>query len=197
MSRLGVALQKAVEWIGPERDRVLADWVRAVADVRGIAESDARPGCARSLSALLERLAAGDVEGFLGAEASRAQHEARRGASLLGDALEIRVLDRCLASVLVRVCPDKDALAETLVALDELGDRRLEALLAAQEDESGAAAAGRAGARRARGRAGAGGAAGERGAAARRSGEPPPRVAAGARLVGGAPDRARCASPRS
>ena len=46
------------------------------------------------------------------------------------------MLDRCLASVLVRVCPDKDALAEALVALDELGDQRLEALLAAQEDES-------------------------------------------------------------
>ena len=46
------------------------------------------------------------------------------------------MLDRCLASVLVRVCPDKDTLAEALVALDELGDRRLEALLVAQEDES-------------------------------------------------------------
>ena len=136
MSRLGVALQKAVEWIKPERDTVLADWVRAVADVRGIAEADARAGCARALDALLERLATGDVEAFLGAESSRAQHEARRGASLLSDALEIRVLDRCLASVLVRVCPDKDSLAEALVALDELGDRRLETLLAAQEDES-------------------------------------------------------------
>jgi putative methionine-R-sulfoxide reductase with GAF domain len=38
--------------------------------------------------------------------------------------------------VLASACPDRDALAETLVALDELGDRRLEALLAAQEDES-------------------------------------------------------------
>jgi putative methionine-R-sulfoxide reductase with GAF domain len=136
MSRLGASLQRAVGWIRPERDAVLADWVRAVADVRGIAEADARGGCARSLDALLERLTAGDVETLLADEASRAQHEARRGASLLGDALEIRVLDRCLASVLVRVCPDKDALAEALVALDELGDRRLEALLVAQEDES-------------------------------------------------------------
>jgi putative methionine-R-sulfoxide reductase with GAF domain len=136
MSRLGAALQRAAEWVRPERDAVLADWVRAVADVRGIAEADARAGCARSLDALLERLATGDAEAFLAAESSRAQHEARRGASLLGDALEIRVLDRCLASVLVRVCPDKDTLAEALVALDELGDRRLEMLLAAQEDES-------------------------------------------------------------
>jgi putative methionine-R-sulfoxide reductase with GAF domain len=136
VSRLGAALQRAAAWIRPERDAVLSDWVRAVADVRGLAEADVRPGCERSLEALLERLAAGDVEGFLAAESSRAQHAARRGASLLGDALEIRVLDRCLASVLQRVCPDKDTLADTLVALDELGDRRLEMLLAAQEDES-------------------------------------------------------------
>jgi putative methionine-R-sulfoxide reductase with GAF domain len=136
MSRLAAALRRAAEWVGPEREAVLADWVRAVADVRGIAEADARDGCARSLDVVLEKLAAGDVEGLLAAESGRAQHEARRGASLLGDALEIRVLDRCLAGVLRRVCPDPDALADTLIALDELGDRRLEMLLAAQEDES-------------------------------------------------------------
>jgi putative methionine-R-sulfoxide reductase with GAF domain len=136
VSRLGAALRRAAEWIRPQRDAVLADWVRAVADVRGIAEADARGGCERSLDALLETLGAGDVEGLLAAEAARAQREARRGGSLLGAALEIRVLDRCLAGVLLRVCPDKDTLAYTLVALDELGDRRLEALLAAQEDES-------------------------------------------------------------
>jgi len=107
-----------------------------VADVRGIAEAEARDGCARTLDALLERISAGDVEGLLAAEARRAGQAARRGASLLGEALEIRVLDRCLAHVLLAACPDRDALAETLVALDELGDRRLEALLVAQEDES-------------------------------------------------------------
>ena len=136
MSRLGLALQRGVAWIRPERDAVLADWVRAVADVRGIAEGDARAACARALDTLLDRLGAGEAEAFLAAESTRAQQEARRGASLLGDALEIRVLDRCLASVLLRVCHDRELLAETLVALDELGDRRLEALLAAQEDES-------------------------------------------------------------
>jgi putative methionine-R-sulfoxide reductase with GAF domain len=51
-------------------------------------------------------------------------------------ALDIRVLDRCLAAVLTSACPDRDTLADALVALDELGDRRLEGLLAAQEDES-------------------------------------------------------------
>ncbi len=136
MSRLGPTLQRAAGWLRPRRDAVLGDWVRAVADVRGMAEADVREGCARELDELLVRLGAGDVEGVVGAEGRRAEREARRGASLLGIALDLRVLDRCLASALVSECPDRESLAETLVALDELGDRRLEALLAAQEDES-------------------------------------------------------------
>jgi putative methionine-R-sulfoxide reductase with GAF domain len=136
VSRLGATLQRAAEWLRPQRDAALGDWVRAVADVRGVAEADVREGCARELDALIERFAAGDVEGLLAEEARRAGREARRGASLLGAALDIRVLDRCLASVLGATCPDRETLAETLVALDELGDRRLEALLTAQEDES-------------------------------------------------------------
>lgn len=136
MSRLGQALKRVAEWVRPERDAVLADWVRAVADVRGMAEADVRGGCGSALDGLIARLGSGDVDGFLETESGRAQREARRGASLIGDALEIRVLDRCLASVLQRQCPDKESLAEALVALDELGDRRLELLLAAQEDES-------------------------------------------------------------
>jgi putative methionine-R-sulfoxide reductase with GAF domain len=136
MSRLGATLQRAAGWLRPRRDDVLGDWVRAVADVRGVPEAQAREGCARELDALLDRLAGGDVDGVVAEEARRAGTEARRGASLLGAALDIRVLDRCLAGVLVTTCPDRESLAETLVALDELGDRRLEALLAAQEDES-------------------------------------------------------------
>jgi putative methionine-R-sulfoxide reductase with GAF domain len=137
MRRLGATLQQAAEWLRPQRDAVLADWVRAVADVRGVAEADVREVCGRELDALLDRFSAGDVEGLLAADGRRAEREARRGGSLLGAALDIRVLDRCLASVLTTECPDRGALADTLVALDELGDRRLEALLAAQEDESG------------------------------------------------------------
>jgi len=136
VSRLGPALQRAAGWLRPSRDAVLADWVRAVADVRGIAEADARDGCARELDALLDRLSTGDAEGVLTAEAQRAEREVRRGASLLGIALDLRVLGRCLASVLVSACPDRESLAESLVALDELADQRREVLLAAQEDES-------------------------------------------------------------
>jgi putative methionine-R-sulfoxide reductase with GAF domain len=136
MSRLAATLQRAAEWLQPHREALLSDWARAVADVKGIAEAAAREDCARELEQLLARLRGGDVEGLLAEEAKRAERETRRGASLLGIALDIRVLDRCLAAALASAGLDRDALADTLVALDELGDRRLEALLAAQEDES-------------------------------------------------------------
>ena len=136
MKRLGSVLEQAAAWLGPERDAILHDWVRAVAEVRAIPEREARERCTGALDRLLGRLKEGDVDGLLLEEAGRAEHEVRRGASLVGAALEIRVLNRCLATVLMRACPDREALAETLVALDELGDQRLETLLMAQEDES-------------------------------------------------------------
>jgi putative methionine-R-sulfoxide reductase with GAF domain len=136
VSRLGPVLQRAAGWLRPHRDPLARDWVRGVADLRGIAEADVREACGRELDLLLDRLSAGDVEGLLAEEARRAERAARRGASLLEAARDLRVLGRCLASVLVSACPDRDSLGETLVALDELGDRRLEALLAAQEEES-------------------------------------------------------------
>jgi GAF domain-containing protein len=136
MSRLGPVLQRAAAWLEPHRGAVLGDWVRAVAEVRGVPEAGVRERCERELGLLLERLSAGDVEGLLSEEARRAEREARRGASLLDASRDIRVLDRCLASVLASACPDRLSLAETLVALDELGHHRLEALLAAQEEES-------------------------------------------------------------
>jgi putative methionine-R-sulfoxide reductase with GAF domain len=136
MSRLGPDLQLAAGWLRPGRDAVLESWVRGLADLRGIAALELRDVCARELDLLLERLSAGDVEGLVAAEAQRAERATRRGASLLGMAVDLRVLDRCLASTLASACPDRDSLAQSLMALDELGDRRREALLAAQEDES-------------------------------------------------------------
>jgi putative methionine-R-sulfoxide reductase with GAF domain len=136
MTRLGATLQQAARWLEPHQETLLSEWVRAVADVRGVAEAAARDDCRSELDRVLRRLRAGDVDGLLADEARRAEREARRGTSLLGMAKDIRMLDRCLGSALTSACPDRDALADALVALDELGGRRLEALLAAQEDES-------------------------------------------------------------
>jgi putative methionine-R-sulfoxide reductase with GAF domain len=136
LRRLGPALERAAAWLCPERDAILDEWVRAVAEVRAIPEREARDRCTGALDRLLDHLKEADVDGLLVEEAGRAEHEIRRGGSLVSTAMEIRVLNRCFANVLMRACPEREALAETLVALDELGDQRLETLLMAQEDEA-------------------------------------------------------------
>jgi GAF domain-containing protein len=61
---------------------------------------------------------------------------AREGASFNALALAIRAFDRCCLPFLLKTCPDREALAECLLALDELAGRRLAILLQAQEEES-------------------------------------------------------------
>ena len=136
MSRLGPTLKLALGWLRPEREALLRSWVRAVADVRELPEASVTTRCAATLDRLFERLSGGDVEGLLNDEALAAEHEARHGASLLGTAVETRMLNRCLSGYLNGACPEQALLADALVAFDELGDRRLEILLAAQEAES-------------------------------------------------------------
>jgi len=136
VSRLGPVLTRAAGWLEPHRGELLRDWIRAVADVRGIPEGAVAPRCGAALERLLGRLSSGELEALLADEAQAAERDARRGTSLLGIAVETRMLNRCLASLLTRACPKPEALAETLVAFDELGDRRLEMLLAAQEGEA-------------------------------------------------------------
>ena len=136
MRKLGPVVARAAEWLAPEREAILADWTRSVVEVRGISESEARARCGPALDRLLARMKEGDVEGLLVEDAGRAAHDVQRGHSLVASAHEIRVLDRCLAAVLIRACAERESLADTLVALDELGDQRLEMLLMAQEDES-------------------------------------------------------------
>ncbi|HVO10416.1 MAG TPA: GAF domain-containing protein [Vicinamibacteria bacterium] len=136
MTGLAPALERAAQWLQPHRQELLESWIRAVTEVRGIAQAEAAARCSSGLETLLSRLASGDLEGYLQQAMVSAEHEARRGTSLLGVAVETRMLNRCLGTVLTRVCPDPQTLTQSLVAFDELGDRRLEILLAAQEAES-------------------------------------------------------------
>ena len=136
-------------------------------------------------------VSAGDVEALLAAEALAAERDARRGDE---PARRSPSTSACSTAACARArcapARSREALAETLVALDELGDRRLEILLAAQEDESArrlveaqeqaARAAERARELQRR----------QRGAAARGGGEPPPRRADRPALLRGPPHRA-------
>jgi len=135
MTKLALTLQRAVERLRPHRDAITEEWARSLAPLGSGTEEEVREDCARSLDALFVRLTAGDVEGLLAEESRQASLDARRGASTVVRARAVRVLSRCLRSRLIDREPEPDLL-ETLAALDELALRRVEALLAAQEEES-------------------------------------------------------------
>jgi len=134
--RLGAALQNVFHLLAPQRDALLEAWARAVAADAPGRESEGRALCQASLAMLFDHLGRGDVEGLMAAETSVASEAAQSGGSARLAAQAIRSLDRCCLPILLTSCPEREALAEALVALDELGDFRFEALLVAQEEES-------------------------------------------------------------
>lgn len=136
MKNLAPALQRAAGYLGPHRDELVECWMATLATLDPPPAEDLHGFCRRMVDAALVRLGDGQVQAFLEAEAQAAAEAARRGESSQPLAAALRSFDRCCARFLVAACEDKGVLAECLLALDELGDRRLEALLTAQEDES-------------------------------------------------------------
>jgi GAF domain-containing protein len=137
MTRFSEALQKTFALLAPHRAGILEAWVRAVAaEARG-REAEARSLCAFSLERLFERIGRGEVEGLVHDESVAASEAARASTPSRLAAVTIRTLDRCCLPFLITASLERDVLAESLLALDELGDLRLEALLHAQEEESG------------------------------------------------------------
>jgi GAF domain-containing protein len=136
VSSSGAALQRTAAWLAPHRDALLESWLVALSALAPGEPEERRAFCTRTLDTLLSRLARGEAEAWLASEAAAAAEAARLGHTFRPLALAIRVLDRCCLPFLLKACPDKESLAESLLALDELGDRRLEVLLNAQEEES-------------------------------------------------------------
>ncbi len=128
-------LRKTAEHLLPHREALADAWIAALARGGGASEGTQRAQQA-GLSALLDRLSRGEVDALLRDEAAEAEKAARQGASFADRALAIRVLDRCCVPFLLQACADKESLAECLLALDELADRRLEILVRVQEDEA-------------------------------------------------------------
>jgi len=136
MTPLAAALEKTAAHLRPHRDALVESWVRAIAALVPDPPGDIRGFCARGLDGLLDHLEQGRVEELLREEAAEARAAAQAGISLGLRAVAVRVLDRCCLPLLLAACPEREPLAECLLALDELGDRRLEALLWAQEQEA-------------------------------------------------------------
>jgi putative methionine-R-sulfoxide reductase with GAF domain len=133
---LAEALQRTARLLEPHTEALIVAWTDALREGWPEPEEELLEYCSRGAASLLRRLIDGELEQFLADEARSAEASARLGDSLLGAARAIRVFDRCCLSFLASSCPDRESLAESLLALGELGSRRLEILLQAQEEET-------------------------------------------------------------
>jgi putative methionine-R-sulfoxide reductase with GAF domain len=130
------ALRRTAEHLLPHREALADAWSASLARSGAPLSEESQRNREAALSVLLDRLSRGEVEALLQDEASEAEAAARGGAGFAERALAIRVLDRCCVPFLLQACADKEALAECLLALDELADRRLEILIRVQEEEA-------------------------------------------------------------
>jgi putative methionine-R-sulfoxide reductase with GAF domain len=137
MNDLAAVLKRTAVHLEPHREALVEAWVLALREAWPEPEDDLRDYCVEAAESLFGRLVRGELQELLAAEARAAEDAARMGDSLQRAARAIRVLDGCCLPFLIQACPDREELARCLLALDELGDRRLEALLQAQEDEAG------------------------------------------------------------
>jgi putative methionine-R-sulfoxide reductase with GAF domain len=125
---LGAALQRTANHLEPHREALVAAWVRSLRDVGDRPGVDLYPACAKRVDALLAQFTRGEAGGAL--------DDASSEDDPTGSALALRILDRCCLPFLFTACPDREALAESVLALDEVGVQRLEAILQAREQEA-------------------------------------------------------------
>lgn len=129
-------LKRIGSLLEPHREALCEAWILAVVQSGAAPEEQARAYCTRSLEAALLAMREGRASDLLAEESAAAQEAAHAGRSSQFPALALGLFDRCCLPHLLAGCPDRGTLAESLIVLDELGHRRLEALLQAQEDES-------------------------------------------------------------
>jgi putative methionine-R-sulfoxide reductase with GAF domain len=127
------ALQSIARQIAPHRETVTERWLEAVATLAEPPEPDVRGFCTRTVAALLERLSRGELDPLLAEEARAAEAILAAGRSLEPLFRAARMLERsCLA--VVDAGSDPILRLESVLALHELTERRLEVLLHAQQD---------------------------------------------------------------
>lgn len=136
MTPLARTLQQVGAYLEPHKVDLAQAWYLALMEAEAAPQGDAKGHCVAAVERLLVALSSAQVEALLAQEATEAADAARAGGSLRRQAAGIRLLNRCCLPFLLSACPGSRELADVLLALDELGDRRLEVLLAAQEEES-------------------------------------------------------------
>jgi L-methionine (R)-S-oxide reductase len=134
LSPLAATLQKTAALLQPHRDAVIEAWQRELGEARLRPGDDLRRFCTERVDGMLASFAKGDVDGLLAGEGrptAPGDHSAHHAV-----ALALRMLDRCCLPFLFTACPDRESLAEAVLALDEVGVRRLRVLLQAEDQES-------------------------------------------------------------
>jgi GAF domain-containing protein len=129
---LALALQRAAAHLAPHRDRLVETWTRELAEVAPRIAPDIHAYATRNVDTLLARMGQGELERL---KADDEKDAAASVASLPLVLLAVGAFYRALIPSVIDSAPDRDALAESLVALHELFDRRLEVFLRAQEAE--------------------------------------------------------------
>ena len=127
---LALALQRAAARLRPHRDRLVEAWTRELAEVAPRVAPDLRAYASRNVDVLLDRLEKSELEALLADDQRDAEVSAARPAVVM---LAVGAFHRSCIPFLVEASPDGAALTESLVALHELFDKRLEVFLRAQE----------------------------------------------------------------
>lgn len=133
---LALSLKRTVERLRPHREALLESWVQAMGVLADAPPQGWRSFCTERLDGFIARLEHGDLEGLLAEEAAAAESSVREAVSFDPFALAIRAFDGCCLPFLLEACADKGSLGDALLALDELGNRRLEAVIQAHEEEA-------------------------------------------------------------
>ena len=129
------ALARVATILEPQLASVVEAWTRTLVLLTPGPEEELHSYCGRTLDRLLQGLKGGNLDQYLAEEHEAAFEAARSGASLVPLALATRSLDRCVVPCLVAALSDPATLQETLAAFHDLGDRRLAALLRAQDED--------------------------------------------------------------
>ena len=125
-----LALQKSAARLRPHRDRLVEAWARELAEVAPRMAPDLRAYASRNVDVLLERLERSELEALLADDRKDAEKSSARPAVVM---LAVGAFHRAVLPVLIEAASDRETLAESVLALHELFDRRLEVFLREQE----------------------------------------------------------------
>jgi GAF domain-containing protein len=129
-------LDRVLSRLAAFRAPIVESAARAAAAACPGREAEAGEGTRVSLERLFDHAGKGQLDAWLREEGESAAQSARAGRPSVLQVVGIRALTRAALPFLVQVHDTRESVAEAMLALDELSDRRLMALVAAHEAES-------------------------------------------------------------